>query len=302
MARLLQGLAGSAGIVVSLAVARDLYSGAELSRMLSLLALVSASAPIVAPVLGGQLSRFLDWRGIFFVLSGIGITLFLLAYRSLNETLPDRLRHGGGLRTIRSQLAVLSRDRTFMTILLAAAAAGVGFFSYLSMSSFVLEKQYGLSPQLFSLVFAANALVNLGGSQLSRLLVRRLGPLRMYLTGQTASIVAGLAMLAVTAFGAGLGALIGTLMLFLLSVGIGGPNGTTLALRAHGLRAGTAAAVLGMVMFTVGPVIGPLASLGGASATAMAIRISAGAAAAALLAWTLVWRRTEVAEVSRRRA
>ncbi|WP_348787061.1 multidrug effflux MFS transporter [Leifsonia sp. NPDC080035] len=284
VARLLQGLAGSAGLVITMAVARDMYSGADLSRMLSLLALVSASAPIVAPVAGGALALVLDWRGIFAMLTGIGAALFVLAFTGLRETLPLPDRHRGGMRTIGVHLRSLARDPLFVLVLLAAAAGGAAFFAYLSMSSFVLQDQFGLSPQAFSLFFAVNALANLLGAQLSRVLVRRLGPARMYLAGQLATCFAAALLPDSVLLGWGLPGILATLPLFLFSAGVGGPNGTTLALGAHAARAGTAAALLGTVTFTVGPLVGPLAALGGASAHAMAVTIAAASAAAALVA------------------
>ncbi|MGN6427763.1 MAG: multidrug effflux MFS transporter [Leifsonia sp.] len=285
VARLLQGLAGSAGLVITMAVARDMYSGADLSRMLSLLALVSASAPILAPVAGGALALVLDWRGIFAVLTGVGAALFVLAFTGLRETLPPPARHRGGMRTLGAHLRLLARDPLFVLVVIAAAAGGAAFFAYLSMSSFVLQDQFGLSPQAFSLFFAVNALANLLGAQLSRVLVRRLGPARMYLTGQLASCLAAALLLASVLLGWGLPGILCALPLFLFASGVGGPNGTTLALGAHAARAGTAAALLGTVTFTVGPIVGPLAALGGASALAMAVTIACASTLAALVAF-----------------
>lgn len=288
VARTLQGLAGSAGIVISLAVARDLYSGPELSRILSLLTLVSASAPIVAPVIGGQLALIMDWRGVFVVLCGVGVALLLVAIFGLSETLPPARRHHGGLGTTRQHARALARDPLFVVIVIAAAASGTAFFSYLSMSSFVLQDQFGLSPQLFSLAFALNALCNMGGAQGSRLVVRRLGPARMYVAGQTMTLAAACAMVAVVAAHLGVVALIATLALYLLSTGIGGPNSTTLALGRHAEHAGTAAAVLGMVTFTIGPLAAPLIGLAGVTAATMSIAIGAATLISATLAWAVV--------------
>ena len=285
VARLLQGLAGSAGLVITMAVARDMYSGAELSRMLSLLALVSASAPIVAPVAGGALALVLDWRGIFGVLAGVGAALFVLALTGLRETLPPALRHGGGLRRTAADFRALSRDGLFLVIVVAAAAGGAAFFGYLSMSSFVLQDGFGLSPQQFSLFFAANALANLTGAQLSRVLVRRLGPARMYLIGQLATVTAAVVLLLSVLLGWSVAGVLASLACFLFASGVGGPNGTALALGGHGMRAGTAAAVLGTVTFTVGPILGPLAALGGTTALTMALTIGIAAAVAAAVAF-----------------
>lgn len=286
VARLLQGLAGSAGLVITMAVARDMYSGVELSRMLSLLTLVSASTPIVAPVVGGLLALALDWRGIFGVLAGIGVALFVLAFTGLRETLPPGLRHAGGMRRTAADFRALSRDPLFVVIVLAAAAGGTAFFGYLSMSSFVLQDGFGLTPQQFSLFFALNALANLAGAQLSRVLVGRLGPARMYLIGQLATVLAAGLLLTGVLLGWGVAGVLSALACFLFASGVGGPNGTALALGGHGMRAGTAAAVLGTVTFTVGPIVGPFAALGGATALSMALTIAIASTVAAVLAFT----------------
>ncbi|PIJ47719.1 Bcr/CflA family drug resistance efflux transporter, partial [Leucobacter sp. OLES1] len=185
VARFLQGLAGSAGVVISLAVARDLFQGIALSRMLSMLAIVTASTPIVPPVLGRQLARFMDWRGTFSVLAGIGVALLAVAVFGLRATLPPERRHSDGfVGGTASHMSEVLRDPLFTAILAASCLGGLSFFSYLSMSSFVLQDEFGITPQVFSLLFAVNALANLAGSQISRLLVGRLGPTRVYLTGQ----------------------------------------------------------------------------------------------------------------------
>ncbi|QIK64698.1 multidrug effflux MFS transporter [Leucobacter viscericola] len=292
IARLLQGLAGSAGVVISMAVARDLFHGIELSRMLSLLALVTSLTPIIAPVIGGQLARVMDWRGIFLVLAGVGVVLVLVAQFGLRETLVEGRHSGGVLRTTGGQIAVVMRDPLFVALMIAACLSGVAFFSYLSMSSFVLQGEFGLTPQLFSLVFAFNALAQLGGAQVSRLWVARLGTLRMYLTGQVAGAVTAVGLLGATLLGAPGLVVIVLLALYLGAAGLGGPNGTTLALGSHGARAGTASALLGMAMFTAGAVAAPVVSaLAGTSALTMAASITAGAILAAALGLVVVRRR-----------
>ncbi|MFT3798325.1 multidrug effflux MFS transporter [Microbacterium sp.] len=285
VARFLQGMAGSAGIVIALAVARDLFQGVELSRMLSLLMLVSGLAPIVAPLLGGQLAYLMDWRGIFWVLGGVGVALLALVVFALPETLSPEARHAGGVAELGGHVREVVTDRLFVTVLLAGAASGVAFFAYLSMSSFVLQGEFGLTPQAFSLVFAGNAVASIGGGQLSRVLVVRLGPLRIYLTGVTATFCATALLLTLCLGGAGVAGVIVALVAFMFLGGTSGPNGSTLALSRHGARAGTASALLGTSMYVVGPVVAPLAALGGASALTMAVTMAAAATLAAAIAW-----------------
>lgn len=284
VARLLQGLAGSAGVVISMAIARDLFEGVALSRMLSLLVLVSAAAPIIAPIIGGQLARFMDWRGIFFVLTGIGAALVFVALFGVRETLFEGRHTGSAIGGTASHLAAVLRDPLFVSLMLASALGGAAFFSYLSMSSFVLQGEFNLTPQMFSIVFAANALAHLGGSQLSRVLVLRIGVVRMYLTGLVLGALMALVLLATTWAGAPAPVFIALLALYLGAGGLGGPNGSTIALTGHAQRAGTASAMLGVSMFVVGAVAAPVVSaVAGTSALTLAASVAGFSVAAALI-------------------
>ncbi|GFN03495.1 hypothetical protein Smic_20510 [Streptomyces microflavus] len=132
--RLLQGLAGAAGIVIARAVVRDLYDGVEMARFFSTLMLISGVAPIIAPLIGGQVMRFTDWRGIFVVLTGVGIVLTLVVWKWLHETLEPGSRHTGGvgeaLRTMRGLLA----DRVFTGYMVTGGLAFAVLFAYISAS------------------------------------------------------------------------------------------------------------------------------------------------------------------------
>src|SRR3954452_15644812 len=95
--RFVQGAAGAAGIVIGRAVVRDLYEGDAAARLFSSLMLVGGVAPILAPVIGGQLLHVTDWRGIFVVLAALGTALFAAAFLALPESLPPERRSGDGL-------------------------------------------------------------------------------------------------------------------------------------------------------------------------------------------------------------
>lgn len=287
-ARLLQGIAGSAGIVISLAIARDLFSGVELSRMMSLLLVVTGSAPIVAPLVGGQLALVMDWRGIFWVLSGIGVALCAVVLWGVPETLEAHRRHAGGFGVLRTHVAAALRDRLFVSVMVASAAGGIAFFSYLSMSSFVLQEGFGMTPQLFSFVFAGNAVASIAGAQVSRLVVARLGPRVIYLTAVACASAASLVLLVLCLANAGLVAVSLALAAFMFFSGSINPNSQSLALAHHGVRAGTAAALLGTASLSLGPIVAPLAALGGATALTMATTMGAASVVAAVVAWLFV--------------
>ncbi|MGW4394214.1 multidrug effflux MFS transporter [Amycolatopsis nivea] len=284
-ARFLQGLCGSAGIVLSLAVARDLAEGVELVRLLALLTTVGALAPIVAPVIGGQLAAVIGWRGIFGVLAGIGAALLLVAATALPESLPPEARHP---RKGRSKFRILLKDPLFLGFLLVSTCGGAAFFTYLASISFVLQDGFSLSPQLFSACFAANAVMSVLGAQVNRAAVRRAGPVRMYVLGTTFTAAAAVAMLGAVVFGAGLAALLIPLALLMFAGGTTQANGNALALANHGQRAGTAAALLGTSSFAVGPIVAPLVSLGGTTPLSMSLTMTVAYGVATVLLWLAV--------------
>ncbi|MET9267232.1 multidrug effflux MFS transporter [Amycolatopsis sp. NPDC004079] len=284
-ARFLQGLCGSAGIVLSLAVARDLAEGVELVRLLALLTTVGALAPIVAPVIGGQLAAIIGWRGIFGVLAGIGAALLIVAATALPESLPPEARHP---RKGSGEFRILLKDPLFLGFLLVSTCGGAAFFTYLASISFVLQDGFSLSPQLFSACFAANAVMSVLGAQVNRAAVRRVGPVRMYVLGTTFTAAAALTMLGAVLFGAGLAALLIPLALLMLAGGTTQANGNALALANHGRRAGTAAALLGTASFAIGPIVAPLVSLGGTTPLSMSLTMTVAYGIATVLLWLAV--------------
>ncbi|MVO90545.1 Bcr/CflA family efflux MFS transporter [Streptomyces sp. p1417] len=288
LTRFLQGVTGSAGVVIALAAARDIASGVELARLLSLLGLVGALAPIAAPVAGGQLAAVMDWRGLFVVLAGVGAVLLAVAGTLLPETLPAGARHAGGFTETGRGFGKVLRDRLFVCYLLVATCTGTAFFTYLASISFVLQDGFHLSPQAFSAVFAANAVVAVLGSLVNRGVVRRAGPARMYVVGTTATAAAALGLLATVVADLGLAAVLVVLAVMLFCYGVISPNSSTLALGGHGERAGTAAALLGMSTFAVGPVVAPVVALGGAADLTMSLTMAVATTLAALLVWTAV--------------
>jgi DHA1 family bicyclomycin/chloramphenicol resistance-like MFS transporter len=272
--RLLQGMAGAAGIVVARAVVRDLYDGAASARVFSLLVIVTGAAPVLAPMLGGQLARFAPWRGQFVALAVIGVGILVAAYLGLPESLPAARRRSGGLAaTVRAFGPVLA-DRTFAGYATVLALAYAAMFTYVVQGSFVLQNGFGVSAQLYSAVFAVNAAGIMLTGRANAWLVRRVPATRLVLVGVSASTPAALVMIVAVAAGWGLPVVLGTLFVVVASTGLIGPNTTALALGRHGGRAGTASAVLGLGQFLIGAVVAPLTSIGGASAGAMAATIA----------------------------
>ncbi|MFD7888510.1 multidrug effflux MFS transporter [Streptomyces albidoflavus] len=265
--RLIQGLAGAAGIVIARAVVRDLYDGLAMARFFSTLMLISGAAPIVAPLIGGQLLRFTDWRGVFAVLTLIGLGLLVLVHRVLPETLAPEDRHSGGFRATLATMRGLLADRPFTGYLLAAGFASADLFAYISASPFVVQEIYGASPQTFSLLFGLNSVGLVGAGQLNgKVLVGRVSLDKVLATGLALMTAAALALLLMTlgVFGeVGLVPVAAGLFVLVSALGLVTPNTTTLALMRTRNAAGSASALLGTSSFLVGAVASPLVGVAG---------------------------------------
>ncbi|WP_432116339.1 Bcr/CflA family multidrug efflux MFS transporter [Streptomyces sp. S1] len=265
--RLLQGLAGAAGIVIARAVVRDLYDGVEMARFFSTLMLISGVAPIVAPLIGGQILRITDWRGVFHVLTGVGVLLTLVVHRFLDETLPPERRHEGGvgqaLRTMRGLLA----DRVFTGYMLTGGLAFAVLFAYISASPFVVQEIYGASPQTFSLLFGLNSIGLVAVGQINgKLLVGRVSLDKVLGWGLAVILLAALALLLMTSgvFGkAGLVPVAAGLFVLMSAMGLAMPNTNAQALMRTPHAAGSASALLGTTSFLVGAVASPLVGIAG---------------------------------------
>ena len=285
--RLLQGLAGAAGIVLSRAVVRDRFEGLAAARAFAVLASINGAAPVLAPLVGGQLLRVTDWRGVFGVLAAVGIALLVWSARALPESLPAGDRSAGGLAATGRVARELLRQRTFLGPVLGLALGFGALFTYISTSSFVLEDGFGLTPVQFSLVFGVNGLGIVLASQLSAALVARAGPHRLMTAGLAVEL-AGCAVLVLAALaGWGLPVVLPALFVLVTAIGLVFPNATSLAMSGSPRTAGTASALLGLAQFTVGALVAPLAGLGTAGTLLpMAVVMTACAAlgwAAALL-------------------
>ncbi|WP_413756923.1 Bcr/CflA family multidrug efflux MFS transporter [Streptomyces sp. MMBL 11-3] len=265
--RLLQGLAGAAGIVIARAVVRDLYDGVDMARFFSTLMLISGVAPIVAPLIGGQVLRITDWRGVFHVLTVIGIVLTVVVWRLLPETLAPEQRHDGGtfeaLRTMRALLA----DRVFTGYMLTGGFAFAALFAYISASPFVIQEIYGASPQTYSILFGVNSVgLVIVGQVNGKILVGRVSLDKVLAIGLAVITVASAALLLMSAgaFGeVGLVPIATGLFVLMSAMSLCLPNTNALALMRTKHSAGSASALLGTSSFLVGAVATPLVGIAG---------------------------------------
>lgn len=262
--RLLQGLAGATGIVIALAIARDLYTGKTLARAIALLMTVNFLAPIAAPLLGGQLLRLVSWRGVFAAIGLIGFLFMVGVAYTLGETLPPAQRQVGDGKTLLRTLRALLRDAQFLGYALTCGFAFTCGIVYISASPFVLQTMYGLTPQQFSVVFAVNAVGLTLLSQVSAFVVNRIAPHTLVVLGVAALSTASLVLFMGVFTGIGLWGLLAACFVMVASLGFIAPNATALALANRDPQtAGTASAFLGFLQLALGALIAPLVGLWG---------------------------------------
>ncbi|WP_280725639.1 multidrug effflux MFS transporter [Kitasatospora sp. MAA4] len=290
--RVVQGLSGAAGIVISRAVVRDLFDGLAAARFASTLMLVSGAAPLLAPVLGGQLLRFTSWRGVFMVLAGLGLVILLASAVLVRETLPAARRRRGGLpdtlRTFRGLLA----DRLFSGYLLSIAFGFGALFAFIAASPYVVQDLYHGSAQTYSLLFALVETGLVGMSQVTgRLLLGRFPSHRIQLAGVLMLTLSGAVLvLMATVWHAGLTGLTAGLFVMAGSLGVVTPPSSALALQRAPHAAGTASALLGTLQFLTGAIAPALVGLGGQDSALPMAAVILGSALLALGSFVLLCR------------
>jgi MFS transporter, DHA1 family, multidrug resistance protein len=262
-ARFIQGFAAAGGLVISRAIVRDLYSGRELTKFFSLLMLVGNLGPIVAPIAGAIILAFTDWSGVFLVLSCIGIVLVLMVSWKLEETLPEKKRVPSDFSQIVKNFGSLFRDREFIGYAFTQGLIVAGIFAYVSGIPFVYQNIYGVSPQVFSLLFGVNGVALIIGSQLVGRLADFISETTFLKIGLFTANIAGAVLLAALFLKAPLLAVAIPIFLFIGSLAVISSTSFTLAMEKQGHIAGSASALLGLLPFVLGSLTAPLVGIAG---------------------------------------
>jgi len=241
--------------VIARAMVRDLFEPREGARVMSLLMLVMGVAPILAPLLGGYVLVWFGWPAIFWFLAVFGLATMIVARLGLPETnraQPEaRLTIGSALRSY-GQLLL---QRRFMGYTLASSLGMGGMFAYIAGSPFIFIDLFRVPAEQYGWIFGINAVGIIGMSQVNRALLRRFTLDEVLIVAVCVMAVAGLALLAAAMFS--LGGLFGLwlpLFLYIASLGAVLPNAAASAMAGEAHRAGTAAALMGMLQFVFGAI------------------------------------------------
>lgn len=290
--RFVQGLGAAAGMAIPRAVVRDLHTGTEAARLMSLLMLVFSVSPILAPLAGSALIAVTGWRGVFWAVALAATAGLALVFTTLSETRPASKRVQSSLASALRAYGLLLRDRHYLGLVFIGGCAMSGFFVYLASSPFVLINHYGLTPTQYSLAFSVNAVAFIGASQLTGALGERFGLVRVVKAAASASGAVMLVLLGYyLAGGDQLAVLIALYFIASAFMGLVIPTTSVLALEQHGAIAGTASALLGTLqMLTGAAAMGVVGLFSSGQPLPMVVGMAAGALVGVALTWLTLGR------------
>lgn len=284
-ARLLQGLGGAAGMVISRAVISDLATGKPAARAFSLMMIVGGVAPVVAPLLGGLLTGPIGWRGLLTIVLGLSVVMLVAVLAVIREThlrsrrdelRAERQATGSPLRALRS--------RTFLGYTAVFGFAFAVMMAYISASPFLYQEMIGFGTVEYGIAFGINALALMGVSILSAKLTERHSVRGVLSLGIVLVLASTVAFALLVATSAPVITLAVPLFTAVGSLGLVLGNATALALGAVPSAAGSASAVLGALQFGLAALVSPLVSIGGSATAAPLAIVMLAAAVVAVIA------------------
>ncbi|WP_414504884.1 multidrug effflux MFS transporter [Streptomyces sp. NEAU-L66] len=263
-ARVGQGIAGAAGLVVSRAVVADLFDDHELPSVFSRLGAITAAAPVLAPLAGGALLLAVSWRYVFVVLALMGVLLALGVWHWIPESHPPHARLTGGPAASLRIIGQVAARRAVLTPVLALACGGAAVFAYIAGTTFLFQDIYRLSPALSSLVYGVNAVGNMAGSlAYGRLAERRPPEDLLIISGALAATGVAALLLLQTTIGSTLPVTWLCLLITISACGIFFPAVITVAQSRERAAPGATSALLGGGQFLFGAAVSPLVGLFG---------------------------------------
>jgi len=288
-ARVVQGLGGAAMMVVPRAIIRDLHTGHEATRVMSLIMLVISVSPMLAPLVGSGVIALAGWRAVFAVLGAVALACMVLAAVAQPETLTPEKRRPVNLAALGRGARTLARAPVFLGLTFIGAFGMASFFTFISFAPFVYQQTFGLAPTGFSLLFAVNALGFFGASQLAAPLGMRFTAARVMLVGTAGFAGFTLVLLALALTGlAGLPVITACLFVANAFLGLVVPTSMVMALEEHGEIAGLASSLGGTLQMLTGGVVvliaGPffdgtalpmIAAIAGCAAVAFGLALTA---------------------------
>jgi DHA1 family bicyclomycin/chloramphenicol resistance-like MFS transporter len=247
IARFVQGIGASSSIVLSRAIVRDIASGKDAARLMSLMTMIFTAAPVIAPTVGALLVAQLGWRAPFVAIAALGFIIIGGVRANLVETHVPNVNEHAVRQLARSFREFFSHRQSIFGLLMIVLLP-VGFMSIIAVSAAMTVEIYGFSIEQYGLIFALAGISILLGSAVNRWLVTRFDQLQLIGLGAALVFVAG-AQLGVIAWldSAPFWWVWGSVCLFMFTVPILMSNATVLALDPLPRIAGVASSIIGTI-------------------------------------------------------
>ncbi|PQO41814.1 MFS transporter [Blastopirellula marina] len=284
--RFVQGLGGAIGRVAGMAVVRDLYTGPTAAKLVAMMMLVLGLAPILGPLMGSAILMFASWRWIFVFLALFGVGCIVLVMTLMPETrLPHQRTSSHPIAALKNYGSLLV-SRQYMPYVATMAFAQAGIYAYLTGSSFAFINIHGISPTLFSCIFASNAVGLMIGAQSGTRLLGRFSAETIIRRALATYILAAVTLLSLELAGEMNVVLLPVLLFVIItSIGFVLPLCGVMALESQGKISGTAAALMGACQFGFGTIAALVIGLtANGTAIPMAVTIALAAIAAGITA------------------
>ncbi|WP_157981244.1 multidrug effflux MFS transporter [Aliidiomarina iranensis] len=257
--RVLQAFGGGMGVVNTMAVVRDRYSGKDSAKILSQIVTIMMAAPLLAPFIGAFFLIISDWRSIFWFLAAYAVLLLFLLRRYLPET--RKVSTAPKQSALRRYLSVLQHKRA-LGVLFAVAFSNAGMFTFITTSPGVYMGHYGVSESLYPILFAVNIIALSLCNQINIRVLKHFEPEQVLRTGQKLQLGIGVMMvLTVTAFNLPIWLLVPQIMLFVGMQGFVVANGMSRVADFFPHNSATASALVSSSGFTMGALVGGVAAL-----------------------------------------
>ncbi len=251
--RLLQAVGGCVGMVASRAMVRDLFEVKENAKVFSMLMLVVAVSPIVAPTLGGYVTALIGWRYVFAMLIIIDIIILTSVYFFLPESKKPDPNFSLRPTPILKNFAGVIVHPQFYTYALTAAISAAGLYAYIGGSPHVFMELFHVTEKQYGWIFALIAMGLIGASQVNSLLLKNYTSEQIIKVALTCQSVIGITMVLFTILGwADLFVTIFLIFIFLCTQGFVFPNASALSLASFGHNAGSASALMGAIQMCIG--------------------------------------------------
>ena len=248
--RFIQGIGACVGPTLARAVARDIFGPTRAARALSLIAMMMALAPAIAPAMGGVMMLWLPWPSIFVFLAVYGIAMIMLIHVFLAESLPQR--QSLHPLSILVNYGTLLRSPMFLIATFASGFVYAGFLAYLASSSFVYIDMLGVPVEYFGLTFITSVLGYMAGSGLSARLTKNYTSEQMVLAGAAlVAVAAGTVWIGAQRLPDSIAMMMMPMMFYSMGIGLMLPNAMAIALSPFPYIAGTASALLGFVQMSL---------------------------------------------------